>query len=352
MGTAIYIHPKVTYDKINITNNDFQISAVKLYLGNNNNFTLLNLYNQPNKNYNLNHLSNILNGFQDPFLILGDFNAHSPLWDYNCQSPDNAGNLIELLIDDKNLCCLNDNETSTFYSKIHGTLTSVDLSLCSSNIIDRYEWNASDDLYSSDHFPVIISCLENIPLPQTPRYNIHKADWELYKLHTRNIPPFQHIRDHEETDEFLTTFITNAANKSIPLSSPQPSKHTVPWWSETLSDLIKEKHSIGRRIDTLNKRFNRLKTKLSSDDRILPKLISIIIEMDVLKPLYNKLSAKFRKEVIKGRIISWKSYISSISSNTPLQKIWQKFRRISGTYSRPPRHPLLCNGQKFMILKK
>ena len=142
------------------------------------------------------------------------------------------------------LCCLNDSETSTFYSKTHGTLTSVDLSLCSSTIIDRYEWNASNDLYSSDHFPIIISCMDNSPTPQTPRYNTHKADWKLYQLHTRSIPPFQYLRDHEETNDFIVKFITNAANKSIPLSSSHSSKHTVPWWSETLSDLIKEKHSL------------------------------------------------------------------------------------------------------------
>ena len=76
------------------------------------------------------------------------------------------------------------------------------------------------------------------------------------------------------------------------------------------------------------------------------KQVSIILEIDTLKPTYNKLSAKFRKEVINGRIISWQKYVSTLSINTPVQKIWQKFRTINGSYTKPPRQALLYNGQR------
>ena len=121
---------------------------------------------------------------------MGDLNAHNPIWDQNCSSPDNNGNIIEQFINNNNLCCLNDNESSTFFSKIHGTFSAIDVAICSPTIVDKFEWHVSDDLYSSDHFPILISFLKNGPENHEPRYNINKADWEKFKLHSREVPPF------------------------------------------------------------------------------------------------------------------------------------------------------------------
>ena len=97
LGTSIYVHSNLTYDKITINNNILQISAIKLHIPNNT-ITLCNLYNQPNGNHNLNQMPNILNQFQEPLLIMGDFNAHHPLWDNNVSNADRAGENIENLI--------------------------------------------------------------------------------------------------------------------------------------------------------------------------------------------------------------------------------------------------------------
>ena len=126
LGTAIYIHQKVFYDKIQVNSDEFQISAIRLQLENQK-IILCNIYNQPNKNYDLRHLHIILDHFNEPILILGDFNAHSPIWDCNCIRSDIAGTYIEQLMDSNNLCCLNDNESNTYFSKTHGTMSSVHL---------------------------------------------------------------------------------------------------------------------------------------------------------------------------------------------------------------------------------
>ena len=346
LGTAIYINNKVFHDKVILNNDELQISAIKLQLETNNTFIIYNLYNQPNKNYDLNNLPRLID-LQHPVLIMGDFNAHNPIWDQNCSSPDQNGIVIEQFINSNNLCCLNNNELSTYYSKTHGTFSAIDVSLCSPTIIDRFEWHVSDDLYSSDHFPILISFLSNNPEPHNPRYNIHKADWEKYKLLSRDIPPFEVMRDHNETNEFLTKFIRSAADKSIPITTPHPNKQKVPWWSETLSELIAQKHSIGRRLDTLNRRYNNL-NKNRIDQKIILKMVTIVLEIDTLKPLYNKLSAKFRKEVIQGKIISWRKYVSSLSSHTPIKQIWEKLRKINGKFNTSSRHAIINNGSKII----
>ena len=246
LGTAIYIHKNVTCDKIQIDTSEFQLSGVKLHI-NNSSINLYNMYNQPSCNYNIQNFLNVIPNIQEDFLLVGDFNAHSPIWDANCFDCDNNGSVIEQAMTNLNLCLLNDGDISTFYSKAHGTYSSVDLAICSSNIVDKFEWNVLDDLYSSDNFPILITVLDHIPASPTERFNTNKTDWEMYKFFTSQIPSFDHSVDHNETTEFLTNFIKDAAKKSMPVTkaAARTLKHCVPWWSDTLAQLIEEKHLVG-----------------------------------------------------------------------------------------------------------
>ena len=323
---------------------DLQISGVKLHL-NNNVFYLYNIYNQPSCNYNLNVLNNIIpniNGSE--FLLIGDFNSHHPLWDNDCIEADANGSTIEQFVDNNNLCILNNSNVHTYYSRTHGSFSSIDLSICTPNIVERFEWNVLEDFYSSDHSPILISCLNDISTPNIQKYNTDKADWEMYRHHTKDIPRFNALQDHDEAAEFLTTYITKAADKCIPVTSGRPLKHSVPWWSDTLSQLISEKQQIGRKLESLNKRFKNLINRTYILDNTIKKLVDITIEISMVKPYYNKVLAKFRKEAIRGRIISWQKYVSSISENTSITKVWQKFRKINGSHISSPRHALLQNG--------
>ena len=55
LGTAIYIHNSITYDKIQINTSEFQMSGIKLRI-NNSNINLYNVYNQPSCNYDIQNL--------------------------------------------------------------------------------------------------------------------------------------------------------------------------------------------------------------------------------------------------------------------------------------------------------
>ena len=178
LGTAVYVHNKVTYDSIHLNNPTFQISAIRLHLPDNKKVTVCNLYNQPNQNYDLNLLPNMLSILPQPVLIVGDFNAHHSLWDENVMEADTDGKKVERLIINDNYCCLNESETNTYFSKTHGKMSTVDLSICSPSIVDCFEWNVANDLYTSDHYPIIISYLSNSPEPQKINYKYSKADWK------------------------------------------------------------------------------------------------------------------------------------------------------------------------------
>ena len=347
LGTAIYVHNKLTFDKIHLPNTPCQISAIKLYMPNNKKITICNLYNQPNQNYDLSQLPRVIENLTKPTLVLGDFNAHHPLWDENCIDTNDHGKKIGDFILNSNFCCLNEDEVATYFSKTHGTFSSIDLSICSADIIDQLKWNTINDLYTSDHYPIIITHLNQNSSNQEARYNLEKADWNKFQLYTRDIGPFEPMRDSELINENFIDFVINAANKSIPKCSPNTNKRQVPWWNNSLSSLIKLKHSLSRKIDNLKSKFkNVVKNQLNNDGK-LNKLVALSIKISHLKPTYNKTVAIFRKEVIQERKTSWTNYVSSISSNTPIKQIWHKFKKINGTYIRPPRHPILQNGHRI-----
>ena len=111
LGTSIYVHNEVIYDNINVTRSEFQYSATALKLSDGTKFSVLNTYNQPLFNYRFNDLKEIINGIPKPILLVGDMNAHNPIWDENYSTADEAGKKIEEIIDELNLVCLNDEST-------------------------------------------------------------------------------------------------------------------------------------------------------------------------------------------------------------------------------------------------
>ena len=346
LGTAIYVHHKITFDKIVSHSNYLQNSVIKLYLSENRTITLCNIYNQPNQQYNLNQLQNFLSFLPQPILLVGDFNAHHPIWNINIKGSDNGGEQIEHLLLNHNYCCLNEEDSPTYFSRTHGTFSSVDLSLCSSSIVDIFEWHVLNDNYTSDHYPIIISHLDKCPPPQLPKYNFDRADWEKYNRITENIKEFQNTKGHEEINNYFTEFIINAANESIPLISYSSSKRTVPWWSEDLSQKIKLKHSLNRRLDRLNNRFKNIINK--TENKInLHNLVLISLEIECVKPVLNKISAIVRRDILQNRKQSWCNYVNNFSEISSQQKLWKKFRKINGSFSISPRSPILYNNHKI-----
>ena len=343
LGTAIYVHNQITYDTITVNADILQISAIVLCLPDNKKLTICNLYNQPSESYDLGQIPNILNQFQQPLLIVGDFNAHHPLWDSNVTQSDIPGDQIESLIENHNYCCLNEENSSTYASRSHGTMSSIDLSICSSNIVDQFTWIVLDDLYTSDHFPIVLEYLQDHPTPTIPKFNLEKADWDRFDNLTKQIDQFNDRKDHNETNTYFTEFVINAAKESIPMCKNIPHKRTVPWWNDELSDLVKEKHFLGRQLDKLKRRLRYfLRNEFS-----LFRAVSLSIEIDCLKPQLNRVSALFRKKVIENRRNSWNTYITNLSDNTNQKQLWHRFRKVNGSHIRTPRSPLSHNGLRI-----
>ncbi|XP_020294603.1 ecdysone-induced protein 78C-like [Pseudomyrmex gracilis] len=85
----------------------------------------------------------------------GDFNSHHTLW--GLHKADHRGRLIEKLLIENDLFLLNNKDIATYFSTATGKFSSIDLTLYTPDIADILGWQASLDLYDSDHFLLVIN---------------------------------------------------------------------------------------------------------------------------------------------------------------------------------------------------
>ena len=137
----------------------------------------------------------------------------------------------------------------------------------------------------------------------------------------------------------------DASNKCIPIISFNADKQTVLWWSKELSELIKRKYILSRKLNRLNQRFKKINKKCDIT-QTLQKLVSIALELECTKPCLNKTAALIRKNILQNKKTSWKNYVTDFSEATTKQ-LWHKFRKINGTCLFPPRSPILHNGHRI-----
>ena len=302
-GVALYINNNFTHSKIDLQTN-LQAVACTIYL-NNRNIDVCSLYIPPNSNTDelLQQLNTLVNELHNPFLLLGDFNSHSPNW-WKEQQLDYRGRKIEEFISAQNLVMLN-NDQPTYYSLAHNTESSIDLSLCSPLLGTWFEWNIDNDIHDSDHYPIYLKTTfqhEGVP-SFIPRWKLDKADWNKFTDICENID-MELFDDPEQGIMDITDQIKSAAKQTIPLTRPCTRTNAVPWWSPIV------RHAIAKR-----KRAFRTYLRLRTPENLI---------------IRNKERANARKVIRTAKRSSWQHFLSSFTHATPLSQIWTLVRRLTG----------------------
>ena len=312
-GTAIIINNTTQHSEVNL-NTSLQAVAVRALFDKY--ITICSLY-LPDK-FTISQLQNLVSQLPSPFMILGDFNSHNPLWGGTIL--DQEGKIIENFIDNNPVSLLNDG-SFTYHNIYTNSKSAIDLSICSSSVFLDFSWWVDDHLNGSDHFPIYLKANENLPSTSSPKWKLKEADWAKYSSDIKLERDFESFGNHIEAYDYLVENILLSAEVNIPKTKGLPRRPTVPWWNNTCSKLRR----------TTRKFYRQFKNRCSPE----------------AKSLYQRAVAKQRNYFKKIKRESWVHYINGINSQTATREVWKKIRKLRGKYIPTPL-PSLKDGNKII----
>ena len=282
---------------------DTEYITVKLILPDRN-LTICNLYSPPNKAINL----QILQPNSEDWMIVGDFNSHSPSWGY--PSINAKGEEVEHWIVSNRLVLINTpTDPPTFYSRVWKTTSTPDIAIATDNIQKIAKREVSEQLGGSDHKPVILTLAKQVNTnagKMPPSWNYKKADWkrfrELTDIYTKSITFSKHSVNKNASN--FNSAVLKAARESIPRGRRHDYK---PYWNNTLEKIHKE-------LSEAREEMERNPT---------PQNVR----------RHSQLKVDLDKEKQTQTQASWKAKTASLNMERETQKLWQLTKSLNGDNS-------------------
>ncbi|XP_035210472.1 uncharacterized protein LOC118184853 [Stegodyphus dumicola] len=116
--------------------------------------SVLSLYLPPNNHIDHLDLNDLVAHLPEPFIIMGNFKGHSPLWE--SKDTSSRGRQIEQITEHHCLCLLN-NEQDTYFHEPTKTFHALELPICSPSLLPFCNFSVGSDLCSSDNYPILVS---------------------------------------------------------------------------------------------------------------------------------------------------------------------------------------------------
>lgn len=320
-GLCILVHRTVSSRQVQLApfpGGVLEVLAVELQLESGSPISVLNLYN-PNAGVSHQEFTSYLDHFPGPFILTGDFNAHSPLLSSSCTRSDTTGRSLELLFLSTPTVLLNPVDFHTYIDRRSGRRGCLDLFLASPDIAPYFVLDRLHDV-GSDHYPIRITStlLVHTQLSQpVPRWKLSSAglrDLSGHILPSSLVSPVS--TSVAESD--LSSRIVAAAQKCLDQTSGKPHTRLVsPWWSDACRTAVSRRRCARRALES-------------------HPTPSRLIE-------YKRCSAVARHCVLQSKRAYKRQFLSSISFNTPIGVAWRKVRLLR---VRPlsPTFPILVNG--------
>ena len=247
----------------------------------------------------------IVNQFDKPYIMCGDFNAKNTLW--SAREDDDRGRAIEEFMFKNDLGLLN-SDIKTHWDEAAKSWSLLDLSIAHPSLYLDFDSEIVSDLHGSDHSPIILKLNTDLfEVDKRPRWNFKKANWGSFKIQCRNEINEELLENQEDKIKVITEKILEIAADNIPKTSPFHNKHSKPWFDDECKAAKRERNKANR----LNRRYPCL------DNAIKAKVAN----------------ARARRTFKRKKRESWRNYVSSINSRTPTSKVWNMIRKITGKNS-------------------
>jgi len=149
------------------------------------------------------------------------------------------------------------------------------------------------------------------------RWQFHKADWAQVKhLCLTELNQINYLTTEDPVNVF-TCVLHSIASRTIPKSSPIYSSRCKPWFDEECKQAINNRN-----------RAYRLLCHYPTPENLID---------------FRKYQAQTRRLIKSKKKISWKNYVSGLTSKTPIKKTWDMVRKITGKPCEPQMHHLQNN---------
>ncbi|VDI64455.1 Hypothetical predicted protein [Mytilus galloprovincialis] len=175
-GSSIFVKDNVIHSTVQLTNGS--ASSCNSFIIRQNNYIMFDNIFHPNSIIDKAKLKNLTDQLPSPFILMGDFNAHNPLW--GSKTHNAKGKIIEDFVSQEGLCIFNDG-SNTYLHPGNGSYSSIDITICDPSLLLDYSWRVHDDLCGSDHFPIVLEHLFTSAQQRVPRWKLDKADWSLFE---------------------------------------------------------------------------------------------------------------------------------------------------------------------------
>ena len=293
---------------------DLEATAARVSVGNKV-YTFCNLYLSPSKQHSKASIENLLDQLPRPAVMMGDYNAHHPLW--GSTSSNQLGTDLEEIFSLRNLCVLNDGTPTRLH--YNGTATCIDLTVVDPSIVLDFEWSVLDDSHGSDHYPVLLKSVSAEEEDSEARYNLNKANWPVYEEHCRGrIRDEAVFREGTCPVESLTHILSDIVEDCIPKSNNKNRRTKVPWFNNDCREAKR------RRKRALH-RFRRT-----------PTLANLLA--------FRQARARCRWVMKNAKRSSWQDFCSTLNYQTKASTVWRAIRKIKGKKGGPSLQHLDAGG--------
>ncbi|KAH9634083.1 hypothetical protein HF086_001285 [Spodoptera exigua] len=245
-----------------------------------------------------------------PVFISGDFNAHHIA--FGCVSTKGIGQQLYDIIDELDLCLLNDGSFTT-NNRPNCNPSAIDITFTSAVLAPLCDWTVHDDSMGSYHFPTITNLTLAVNKYQTnppiEKFLYKKADWVKYCEISETL--FNDINvDTENPLKSYNTFCNRLSSLKLlcipkyTKTSSYRSRPPAPWWNEKCEQSV-------------IKSYQALKYYRSN-----PTMDNYII--------YKKLDALKKRTISEEKKNGWRNLCESFNRNTPISKIWNYIKMFKG----------------------
>ena len=254
-------------------------------------------------------------------MILGDMNAHHPMW-YDPRPVDDRGETIVDFIAENDIALLDKNKMTSIW-KVDKSFSHIDLSICSTDLLTWFHWDVYEEPLTSDHFPILLNSGTQRGTGGIERWIMSQADWDVYKENTESNCDIGEFNSVHEAANFLEKHINEAATKSIPRSKGSGRRKSPPWWNKKCRAAICKRKAAFRRYSRVSSRFNY--------DR------------------FSKARAEAKRTVKKSKKESWANFINSINMKSTSKEVWKKINMLNNRHKTDMVNTLILNKKEIRI---